>query len=169
VEVDEQHKRCKVCGEVKPIDDFYRSEGMRDGHRNDCKPCNLKAAAARHAANPQPARERARRWQEANPERFAENQARYRAEGRRRIQNRRYHLKRKFGITLEAYDALLGKQGGTCAICRRPPRADISLHVDHDHETGAVRGLLCFDCNAGLGKFADDAALLEAARRYLSG
>jgi hypothetical protein len=128
----------------------------------------LAAAAARHAANPEPARDRTRRWQEENPERVAANQARYRADGRKKATDRRSYLKRRFGITPEDYDAMLDRQGGVCAICKREPRTDISLHVDHDHSTGAVRGLLCFDCNAGIGKFREDVGVLSAAIVYLT-
>ena len=54
-------------------------------------------------------------------------------------------------------------QGGLCAICQVAPAA----HVDHDHETGAVRALLCFNCNGGLGQFKDDPYLLHAAAYYV--
>jgi hypothetical protein len=110
---------------------------------------------------------RAKKWREENIERFGENQRRTRAtpEGKRKA--RAYHLGKKFGITPEQYDEMLEAQGGGCAICRRPPRDDISLHVDHDHETGAVRGLLCFRCNNSLGDLNDDAGLLQAAANYL--
>nr|WP_246215170.1 endonuclease VII domain-containing protein [Modestobacter muralis] len=58
---------------------------------------------------------------------------------------------------------MLADQGGLCGLCRAAPAA----HVDHDHATGAVRDLLCFNCNGGLGQFKDDPALLRAAARYL--
>ncbi len=77
------------------------------------------------------------------------------------------HLKRKYGITIEQYDALLSEQGGACAICGRKPRPDISLHLDHDHQTGQVRGILCFRCNNALGDFDDDASLLQQAVAYV--
>ena len=77
------------------------------------------------------------------------------------------YLKRKYGITLAHYDAMLALQGGVCAICGRKPRADIALHVDHDHETGAIRKLLCFPCNNLLGDVKDDPSLLRAAADYL--
>jgi len=58
---------------------------------------------------------------------------------------------------------MLEAQGGLCAICKTAPAA----HVDHDHETGAVRALLCFNCNGGLGQFKDNQLLLHAAAFYV--
>jgi hypothetical protein len=52
-----------------------------------------------------------------------------------------------FNLTVDEYDVILAHQGGRCAICGRPPKADKRLAVDHDHQTGYVRGLLCFLCN----------------------
>lgn len=78
----------------------------------------------------------------------------------------------KYGLTKEDYDALLEGQNGGCAICGCPParrkkqRSDL-FHVDHDHVTGKVRGLLCFNCNGGLGQFKDDAERLRRAVAYL--
>ena len=77
--------------------------------------------------------------------------------------SRTYHLTRRYGITAAEADLMLEAQGGLCAICRAAPAA----HVDHDHETGAVRALLCFDCNGGLGQFRDDPAVLRAAAGYV--
>jgi hypothetical protein len=72
-------------------------------------------------------------------------------------------LSRRYGITAEEADAMLEAQGGLCAVCRAAPAA----HVDHDHATGAVRDLLCFNCNGGLGQFRDDPVLLRAAADYV--
>ena len=77
--------------------------------------------------------------------------------------SRTYHLKRRYGITARDADAMLEEQGGSCAICRIEPAA----HVDHDHATGAVRALLCFGCNGGLGQFEDDPEVLRAAACYV--
>ena len=140
---------------------------MRDGHRNECKRCNLNQKAARYRANPEPERERVRRWALDNPDKLAARSAAYRASGRRAIADRKSYLKRKYGITPEEYDKLLAEQGGGCAICGRPPTPGISLHVDHDHVTGAIRGLLCFRCNNALGDFDDDHDRLRAALSYL--
>lgn len=76
---------------------------------------------------------------------------------------REYHLRRRYGITSADVDALVAAQGGLCALCReRAPE-----HVDHDHVTGAVRGVLCSCCNQGLGNFRDSVAALRRAITYL--
>ncbi|MGH3728589.1 MAG: endonuclease VII domain-containing protein [Micromonosporaceae bacterium] len=78
---------------------------------------------------------------------------------------RNYHLKRRYGIGAADVETLLASQGGVCAICGAPdPR-----HVDHDHAYGNVRGILCFNCNGGLGQFKDDLELLRNAIGYLRG
>ena len=160
-------KRCTKCGIEQPLDNFYRAAGTRDGLRGDCKACFQARAAARYRADPTAMKERARRWQAANPERVVENQRRYRESGRKKASDRRSYLKRKYGVTPEWYDEVLAAQGGGCAICGKPPRDDISLHVDHDHATGALRSLLCFSCNNLLGDAQDDADLLQRAVDYL--
>jgi hypothetical protein len=73
-------------------------------------------------------------------------------ESRQRLHggSRHYHLKLRYGIGADEFDELVVQQGGVCAICGRPDPE----HVDHDHETGAVRGILCFNCNGGLGQSA---------------
>ena len=76
---------------------------------------------------------------------------------------RAYHLKRRYGITAAEADVMLAAQGGLCAICRAAPAA----HVDHDHATDAVRDLLCFNCNGGLGQFKDDPGVLRLAADYV--
>jgi hypothetical protein len=162
-------KPCKVCGVTKPLEAFYETPGTRDGRRGDCIDCNLARKARRHAENPEPARRRAREWNEVeeNRERTRANHERYKADGRKAISNRKSYLKRKYGITLEQYDEMLRAQGGVCAICTREPHPTISLHVDHDHETGALRGLLCFPCNQAIGSLREDPFLLRAAADYL--
>lgn len=76
-------------------------------------------------------------------------------------------IKHKYGITLQQYDALLEFQRAVCAICGDEPAASKPLCVDHDHETGEVRGLLCRRCNAALGMLKERADLLASAHEYL--
>lgn len=161
-------KKCSKCGELKPLSSFYRAGGnARDGLRGDCIPCNLAEKAARHRENPEPARERTRRWRQANQERASANHQAFVASGGKRLADRKSYLKRKYGMTVEQYDAMLEAQGGGCFICGRAPREDISLHVDHDHSTGAVRAILCFRCNNALADFQEDPKLLRKAAIYL--
>src|SRR3990167_1815157 len=79
---------------------------------------------------------------------------------------RRWRLK-KFGLDEKMYERFLLRQGGTCAICKHPPKKR-RLAVDHDHKTGKVRGLLCFRCNYALGYWYDRIELLNAAAEYLT-
>jgi hypothetical protein len=92
------------------------------------------------------------------------NNARSR-ESRQRLHGgaRHYHLMHRYGIGADEVDALIDLQGNRCPICGRPD----PNHVDHDHKTGRVRGVLCFNCNGGLGQFADDIDRLAAAVAYL--
>ena len=76
-------------------------------------------------------------------------------------------LLKAYGITLEDYYKILKFQGGVCAVCKKSPDGRGKLHVDHNHITGIIRGLLCYSCNAGLGKFKEDPELFRRAVVYL--
>src|SRR5688572_7331654 len=86
---------------------------------------------------------------------------------RARATQRKIDLRRLYGITPEAYDEKFAAQDGVCAICKSECATGRRLAVDHDHETNAVRGLLCSRCNNGIGHFDDQLPLLEAAIEYL--
>lgn len=81
---------------------------------------------------------------------------------------RDYMRQLRYGITPQEYSRLNEAQGGTCAICGKECVTGNSLAVDHSHVTGEIRGLLCLNCNQGIGKFFDDPALLLKASQYLS-
>lgn len=112
-------------------------------------------------------RERERKWKRAhrakNPEKIKE----YRR--KKRLRAKDVTLRRKYGLTLEQFISLRAQQSECCAICKNPLGEGHKVHVDHDHTTGAVRGILCNGCNMALGKFKDSAELLESAIRYLRG
>ena len=162
-------KACTKCGVIKQLYEFYRASGARDGHRGECKPCARLIRRKWYERNRDWSIENVKAWRKDNPERFAEYQRQYRARPERKRAMRDLYYRRTFGISADEFDALLAGQGGGCAICGKRPERDASLHLDHDHETGVVRGILCLSCNQGIGKFRDDAGLLERAARYLRG
>ena len=163
-----EFKVCTKCGERKPLADYYPMKGMRDGHRNDCIECNKAAKKARHAANPEPHRERVRQWAKDNSERVAEYQREYRKRDDVKRRARAAYYQKAYGISLDEADAVLEAQGGRCAICKAEmPERLASMHLDHDHESGAIRGFLCIDCNHGIGKLKDSPDLLLRAAVYL--
>lgn len=131
-------RRCKDCGLVKSLTEFYKAHG--DYHQPRCKKCH-------HI--------RTKRWYKEHPE-------------AQKKTDRECQLKRKYGITTADYDQLLLKQNFACAICLvRPNPTDKRLAVDHCHSTGKVRGLLCSCCNTALGKFREDPELLRKGALYV--
>lgn len=153
-------KPCTKCGAVKPLSDFYRNSHGRDGRRGDCKACVSESRRQRYEQDGDLLRSRVASYQARNPDKIAQ----YRARPKTKAQRRRAHLRFAYGITESDYDRMLAEQNGTCAICGA---TESPLAVDHDHETGAVRGLLCQRCNTGLGQMRDDPEILRAAADYL--
>ena len=82
-------------------------------------------------------------------------------------QDRRHRLKRKFGLTVEGYDRILKSQGGVCDICKKPNNRKTYMPVDHDHQTGNVRGILCERCNKAIGLLDEIDDNFENAIKYL--
>lgn len=154
-------KRCPKCGETKELSQFFRNRRTKDGLTCWCKSCHGAATLAYQKAHPAETAARHKAYRERHPEKVAEwNSTRA---------NRAINLKARFDMTPEQYDELLAKQGGGCAICgqHRVRSGRYSMHIDHDHETGAVRGILCPHCNAGIGHFEDNPSRLLAAAEYL--
>ena len=140
-------KLCATCGESKPLEDFYphSKPGL---YQSSCKRCHCALSVERFSRLP------------------ADQQ--YAAQFKRRL--------KKYGLTPASYEERLVAQGRRCAICGtnepdgRANHAGVArFTVDHDHATGAVRGLLCVECNRGLGAFDDDPERLALAIAYLVG
>ena len=104
-----------------------------------------------------------REWREANP---SHEKKRYAKE---KVQVRERHLVRKYGVDLNIYNQMLDQQNGKCAIYEKLEKDEVHevLHVDHCHDTGQVRGLLCRNCNHVLGLMKDDPLLVRRAAKYL--
>ena len=78
-------------------------------------------------------------------------------------------LRKRYGLNIKEYNELFEKQHGSCAICgRHQSELTVSLAVDHCHDSGSIRGLLCYNCNMGLGRFKDSKELLIQALSYLT-
>ena len=165
------HKYCPKCKTEKPFEDFYFTRGRRHRLSGECKPCHRERfRIAGYWKNRSPERKRQvrevhRRWyikKRSDPAKVEQDRQR----------NRDHQRKKVYGITSEDFNALLQAQNDRCAICKSLPTQRSTkenvLHVDHCHNTGKVRGLLCLSCNHGLGKFRDSPTLLRQAAEYLS-
>jgi hypothetical protein len=144
-DIEEQQKDCSVCGNRKPFDCFYNYKNKSDGKSYRCKDCDDLAR---------------KKWKEDN---LVSS----------KLSMRKNNLKSKYGISLDAYNYLLRHQGYRCAICETTEnnvigeRSHWNFAVDHNHDTGKVRGLLCNQCNRAIGMLKDDATLLRKAADYL--
>lgn len=141
--VPDGFKICTSCRAMKLLDCFYTRKPTKKHpatHRSWCRDCDS-------------------RFQHESRELASDY-------------HKNWKLKRNFGITLQQYEAILNSQNNKCAICGREPgqtTMKYRLAVDHCHETGVVRGLLCSDCNIGLGKLGDNVHGLRRALDYLLG
>jgi len=144
-------KHCSRCERTKPMSDFQKNRKRKDGLQTYCKACCKDIYES--TGQGQIRRDRAKKWYAENPE---------------RRRNTRYL--QMFGITLDDYNRMLEEQGGVCVICGTDTPIGVGKHfsVDHCHTTGDVRGLLCTNCNTGIGLFKDDPATLKSAIKYLS-
>lgn len=145
----------------------YRSlkdqdEGDLESGTRVCTDCNARKPMAEfHWANGRRYRFRACKMC-ANVRRAAAKAVDPEAE---RANKRETHLRRKYGLTPKGFDQILAQQNANCGICST--HLGSSIHIDHDHATDEVRGLLCFTCNTALGKFRDNVELLRSAIAYL--
>jgi hypothetical protein len=139
-------KRCSKCRVFKPVEAFGVESRRPDGLRCYCRECGRPAEKSRRS-----------RPSYQTPAALAKQKKWYRTS----------RLRQKYGIDEEDYQARLVQQDYACAICRsRDPKTRYGVFsIDHDHSTGAIRGLLCTPCNRALGQFGDNA---EGVRRVLT-
>ena len=134
-------KQCQACNKTKPVSEFFKSMQTKDGLFSYCKPCKVDAN------------------RKSDDKRRSANRVAF------LNQRRGWHLKTKYGITIEKYNELVLTQNGKCLVCEG--KLDDKLCVDHDHKTGKIRALLCQDCNRGLGMFKESVDSLKRAIKYL--
>lgn len=150
--VKDGKRTCIRCRLEKPVSEFSPAAKGSKYTRSECKKCSTELHA-----------EYLRRL---SPEKRRSIRARY--SDKIKLSRRAYNLKTNFGLTPEKFVEMLAAQGGACAICKTgDPGSKGTFHVDHSHETGIVRGLLCSRCNLSLGLFKDDPLLLSRAIEYL--
>lgn len=146
--------KCSKCQTIKQIFEFNKY--MFNIRYPYCRSCRTAATKIHHD---KPENKKQRKWYNQKYEPIAEN--------KRLIKN--------YGISLEHYNNILKSQSECCAICHRHISMSLTksgkpkkLAVDHHHLTGAIRGLLCFQCNSGLGNFKENISFLQKAISYLT-
>ena len=135
-------KTCTKCGQTQENTEFYLTKAKRkDGSFREFRRSQCRAC---------------------------ETKRKRKQEKRTKEERRDQDLKRKYGLTSELVETILATQGG-CGICstKKPGGRYATWNVDHCHKTGKVRGILCWNCNVGIGKLKDDTNLLRRAIRWL--
>lgn len=138
-------KLCSMCKQRKEESEFHKNRQSRDGINWLCKKCKRNYDL----------------WRVENQDKVRK----YTYEGNSRLRSD----VAKFGIDDVIYNQMLEAQGGVCATCGKTNRDGTRLCVDHDHETGEVRGLLCKNCNFALGAIKDNTNVLSKMIAYLMG
>lgn len=144
-------KTCYKCNQQKPLSAFYADKNSKDGHRLDCKKCKNESTYKWRKANESYYNKTMRDYQAANP-----------------LQRDDCDLKRKYGVSRKWFDDTLKAQDSKCAVCKKPNSSiKRRLAVDHHHDSGKVRGIVCYNCNRALHAF-DDIDLFNSIMTYLS-
>lgn len=178
-------KTCTKCGEEKPLEEFSKNRKSKDGLRCRCKDCEKQPQHLKKLVNHYPVASTkcSKCGKKKDAAEFyvaptmksglssyckkchkATAKVYYNTDRKREL-----WLRHEYGITVEQYETMLKAQNGGCAICGSTTSGGKGKHfaIDHNHETGKVRALLCNGCNRGLGFFDDDPDRLEAATKYL--
>lgn len=143
-------KICNLCKKDKPLDLFSKTKQLKSGYKGHCKDCHNLINKKYYDVSSNSKKQI--EWAKNNPE-------------SRKKTYRKHTIKKKYGLSWEEYEDLLKKFNNKCGICGGTDQKELS--IDHDHKTGLVRGLLCNNCNNGLGRFKDSIILLSMAINYL--
>ena len=151
-QVSKVTKECPKCGEHKLFSEFGKDKSKKTGITSYCKPCAVKNRKENYIKKVDSEKEKLGQYYRANKEKF-----------------RAYSLKNVYGLSVQEYESMKLAQGCACKICKtHESNLKRKLFVDHCHETGKVRGLLCQSCNTMLGNAKDNVLVLQAAINYLS-
>ncbi len=153
-------RTCPRCKKEKPTKDFPKDKTRKSGLGSWCSNCkNLSCRIYYYTGGKIKSRLRNKKWRKTPPGKLLQRRAR---------------LKKRYGLNIAQYNELLKKQRGLCALCglleRTRQKGQLrALAVDHNHETGVVRGLLCQRCNIALGHIEKNIELLPKIVKYLTG
>ena len=151
-------KTCNKCKLDKDLSEFNKRKSSKDGLDGYCRDCKIKYF---------PSIKYRETWKEyylKNAEKIKEYARTYAKENKEKRKKR--DLMKFYGITIEDFHKLEKRQNNKCAICGQV-NSDGKLYIDHCHNTGKVRGLLCLYCNTGIGYFRDNIEFLLKAMNYL--
>jgi hypothetical protein len=172
-------KVCVRCHIEKPISEFTKRPTCRDGYDTTCKSCKselTKIYYATHkdyvskkykeyyAKNKELLLKKGKEYREANKQQEDDYHKKYYQE--HKVEEKARSTKKLYGLEYTDYLAMLENQNGVCAICHEAPDKR-NLNIDHNHETGEIRGLLCIKCNRAIGLMKDDINLFQSAIEYL--
>ncbi len=173
-------KKCCTCKEEKSLDNFRKDRRNKDGLHLVCNSCNSKNQRDWYKKNPEHVKAYAKKRYHENKiaisnrrkELLKANPEKYRV-ARRKLYNplkaKEYAWKQAgINMKIDQYEIMLKEQNNACAICFTPQsQLKRKLNVDHNHETGQVRALLCDSCNRGIGYFKESLEIIERAKNYL--
>jgi hypothetical protein len=177
-------KVCNSCSQEKPLDLFWKWSRGKDGHQATCIVCSKEKQKQYNQTydtkHPNRRKELRKILKEENPDYFSKVDKEYWSRKKQENPEAVYNLRRdrsyknKYGISLQDYENILKEQDEVCAICSKENsivKGTLKknlLHVDHNHQTGQVRGLLCNNCNLILGMVNDDIEHLKSLISYLN-
>lgn len=156
-------RTCLRCRRSLPVSEFYRNSGRFDARCKACK-CADASKFFKQRIDSESPEEKALRLER---QRIRQREYRERHGDAFKMRQRLWHVRRTFGLTEEEYRQRHEVQGQACAVCRDPIVLGENDYIDHCHATGRIRGILCNNCNAGLGFFKDDRTRLFRALAYL--
>ena len=191
-EANKSMKRCSKCKQIKSNDEFYKDNARNDGLFSRCKSCQNKhykkyykeyydrpevkekisKKRKEYLARPGVKEHRAKQNKEYRnrpdiKEKIKKKRKKYNNCPKIKEQQLNYNLQQKYGITIDDKQAMIDKQNGLCAICKRKLNGNQEAFVDHNHKTDEVRGILCGNCNFILGHAKDSIDILYKAISYL--
>ena len=149
-------KICTRCKKEKILSEFYKNKGYKDGLYSECKDCHHERGKKwrSNEQNRLKALEVSKQWYLKNPERH-------------RVASLKSHLKKKYNMTIEEFEALKKEQGNRCLICKKVFILSSQTHIDHDHLTKEVRGILCTRCNFIVGMVEKESDIVMKAVKYV--